>query len=128
DRDRHRRHFEETQFVGPVVIQNNVVINNIIDIDFIQQQTNQDVQVVEPQPVEDPEAAATVEAEGAIPVFAPEIEEPTEEVAAEDAVEPEEAAAELPQAQAKEEEPAEGEEAAPAAGEEEAAPAEGEEE
>src|SRR5690606_3786408 len=47
--------FERTEPVGPVVIQNNVVINNVIDIDFIQQATNQEVQVVETQVVTDPE-------------------------------------------------------------------------
>src|SRR5690606_18842509 len=117
-----------TEYVGPVIIQNNIVINNIIDIDYIQQETQQEVTIVEAQPVEDPEQAvaeATPE-QGAIPVFEPEIEAPAEDVAPPEAIEEEQAAeqrAEYGQAEA------EGEVAAPAEGEapaEQAAPAEGE--
>lgn len=112
--DRDPEIFRRTEFVGPVIIQNNVVINNVIDIDFIQQQTNQQVTVVEAQATTDPAAVTTDPAAGTIQVFAPTVEEPKEEEAPPEAVEAEQAAEELGQ-------PAEGE--APA---EEAAPAEGE--
>lgn len=126
--ERSRERFRETEYVGPVIIQNNVVINNNIDIDFIEQQANVEVPVVEAQATDDPQAAVAAEPEGeTIPIFAPEVEEPAPEEAPEEAVEPEQAAEELgrpPEA----EEPAEGEEQpaveddAPAA-EEPAAPA-----
>jgi hypothetical protein len=128
--------YERTEYVGPVVVQNNVVINNNIDIDFIKQQTNTEVKVVEAEQTEDPAAAAQAEVTGdTIQVFAPTIEQPAEDAAPEQAVEPEQAAEELgrpPEG----EQPAEGadqpateEGAARAEGEqpaESAAPAEGE--
>ena len=80
-----------TEYVGPVVIQNNVVINNVIDIDFIQQETGQEVEVLEVQAAAEP-TEATVEA-GAISVFTADVEAPTEDVAPPEAVEPTEAAA-----------------------------------
>jgi hypothetical protein len=103
--------YRRTEFVGPVVVQNNVVINNVIDIDFIQQQTNTEVKVVDPKPVEDPkQVQASAEGDATIAVFAPKVEEPKEDEAPPEAVEPEQAAQELPQAKEK----PQGEEAKPA--------------
>lgn len=112
--DRDPEIFRRTEFVGPVIIQNNVVINNVIDIDFIQQQTNQQVTVVEAQATTDPAQVTTDPAAGTIQVFAPTVDEPKEEEAPPEAVEPEQAEEQLGK-------PAEGE-VAPAEGE--AAPAE----
>jgi hypothetical protein len=116
--DRDPEIFRHTEFVGPVIIQNNVVINNVIDIDFIQQQTNQQVTVVEAQSTTDPAGVTTDPGAGTIQVFAPTVDEPKEEEAPPEAVEPEQAQEQLGK-------PAEGEvpskEAAPAEGE--AAPA-----
>src|SRR5690606_39026609 len=80
---------EQTEIVGPVIIQNNAVVNNVIDIDFIEQQTGEEVQVVEPQPVDDPEAASTEMLEGrTLPVFIEEeIPPPPEDAAPSQAVE-----------------------------------------
>jgi hypothetical protein len=90
---------EETRYLGPVIIQNNIVINNIININYIEAETDQEVEVVEATVVEDPEATtADTGQDNTINVFAPRLEEPTEEVAPEQAVEPEQAEAELPQA------------------------------
>lgn len=116
--------FRRTEFVGPVIIQNNIVINNIIDIDFIQQQTNTTVEVVDAKEVTDPAAAEAERASG-VPVIAPTLEEPAADAAPPAAVEPEQAAEELgrPAEGAEPGQPAD-EQAAPAEGE--AAPAEGE--
>ena len=86
--DRDPEIFRRTEFVGPVVIQNNVVINNVIDIDFIQQQTNQQVTVVEAQSTTDPAAVTTDPSAGTIQVFAPTVDEPKEQEAPPEAVEP----------------------------------------
>jgi hypothetical protein len=78
--------FQKTEFVGPVVVQNNIVVNNVIDVNFIQQQTGEQVKVVEPQPVSDP-AQAAAEANGTtVAVFAPQIEPPKQDEAPEQAV------------------------------------------
>ncbi len=50
--------YERTEIVGPVVVQNNVVVNNVIDIDFIEQHVQQEIEVVEVQEVQDPAEAA----------------------------------------------------------------------
>src|SRR5690606_30049891 len=49
--------FRETEPVGPVVVQNNIVVNNVIDIDFIQQNAETEVETVEIQEVSDPAEA-----------------------------------------------------------------------
>ncbi len=83
----------QTEYVGPVVVQNNIVINNVIDIDFIQEQTGQEVQVLEVEAAAEPTDVTEVSAEaGTISVFTADIEQPTEEVAPPEAVEPEQAA------------------------------------
>lgn len=117
------RFIRETEYLGPVTVQNNVVINNVIEVNYIEQQIGQQVIVYEAAEVNEP-TVATVSDE-TIQIFAPEVEEPTEEVAPPEAVEPEEAAVEIEeQAQEPVEgeavdegatEPAEGEEEAPAA-------------
>src|SRR5690606_4656664 len=119
--------FERTEFVGPVVVQNNVVVNNVIEVNYIEQQINQEIIVYETAELEEPSAATVDTQANIVQIFAPQIEEPTEEAAPAEAVEPEEAAAEIEAgagATDEGEQPAEGEE--PAQGEEPAAPAEGE--
>lgn len=78
--------FQKTEYVGPVVVQNNIVVNNIIDVNFIQQQTGQQVKVVEPQPVSDPAQAGADVKGGAVAVFAPQIEPPKQDEAPAQAV------------------------------------------
>jgi len=98
--------YRRTEYAGPVIIQNNVVINNVIDIDIIQQETNTEVEVVDVASVDDPAEAGAETQPGTIEVFDPDVEEPEPEAAPPEAVEPEQAAEELPAAQ---EQPAEGE-------------------
>ena len=92
------RLIEETRFLGPVIIQNNVVINNVINVNFIEAETNQEVTVVEAVAAENPEAAAIEGETETVAIFAPEFEEQDVELQPETAVDPEEAVAELPQA------------------------------
>ena len=46
DANQNQRIFQRSHFDGPVVIKNNVVINNVINTNFIQQQTGKPVQNV----------------------------------------------------------------------------------
>ena len=71
--------FQKTEYVGPVIVQNNIVVNNVIDVNFIQQQTNQTVTVVEPKPVDNPDQAAADAKGNTVAVFAPQIVEPKDE-------------------------------------------------
>lgn len=125
--DRDPDLFARTEFVGPVVVQNNVVVNNVIDIDFIQQQINQDITVYNVEATDQPETATVSSDTNVVQIFNQDIAAPEEEAAPPEAVEPEEAQQELGQP-AEEAEPPAGEEAAPEAPAEEApAPEAGEE-
>jgi hypothetical protein len=86
--------YRRTELLGPVIVQNNTVINTVIDIDIIQQETGQQVEVVQASQVEDPEAAGGADG-GTVPVFDPELEAPAEDEAPPEAVEPEEAEQQL---------------------------------
>jgi hypothetical protein len=87
--------FQQTQFVGPVVVQNNIVVNNVIDVNFIQQQTNTQVVVVNPKAVDDPKQAAADVSGTDIAVFAPQIAPPKQDEAPSQAVDEAQAAAQL---------------------------------
>ena len=73
--------FERTEFVGPVVVQNNVVVNNVIEVNYIEQQINQEIIVYETAELEEPTAATVDTQANTVQIFAPQIEEPTEEAA-----------------------------------------------
>lgn len=141
-------YYAQTQFLGPVVVEGDLVINNVIDITYIEQTINQEIIVYQPEETEDP-AAQSVDIDAqAIAIFDQDVAEPTEEIAPPEAVEEADAAAtieteggtagataDLPEATATDagvpETPAEGEAASPdAAAEQPAAepvvPAEGE--
>jgi hypothetical protein len=97
--------FQKTQFVGPVVVQNNIVVNNVIDVNFIQQQTGQQVKEVEPQPVTDPSQAGASASGTAVAVFAPQIDPPKQTESVPDAVDETQAAQQLGNGQPASEEP-----------------------
>lgn len=99
--------FQKTQFVGPVVVQNNIVVNNIIDVNFIQQQTGQQVKQVEPKVVTDPGQAGTNAGGDTVALFAPQIEPPKQNEAPPKAVDETQAAQQIgnPQASAPSEQP-----------------------
>lgn len=93
--DRDPDVYRRSQFVGPVVIQNNVVINNVIKLDFIEQQTNQKVPVVETKAATDPAKVTTEPSAGTIQVFAPKVDEPKKDEAPPAAVEADQAKQQL---------------------------------
>ena len=87
--------FTKTQFVGPVVVQNKIVVNNVIDVNFIQQVTNTKVVVVEPKPVNDPGQAALDASGNSIAVFAPQIPPPKQDEAPQQSVDENQAQTQL---------------------------------
>jgi hypothetical protein len=54
--------FAATQPAGVVVVQNNIVVNNVININFIEQQTKQKVEVAKVEAVNDPQQATSPQA------------------------------------------------------------------
>jgi hypothetical protein len=78
--------FTRTQFVGPVTVQNNVVINNVINLNFIEQATNQKVAVLKPQSVSDPTAVTGAPQGQTISVFNANIAKPKKDEAPAQAV------------------------------------------
>lgn len=86
-------YYAQTEFLGPVTVEGDLVINNVIDVTYIEQTINQEVIVYQAQETEDP-AAQTVDVEAqALFVFDQDIAEPTEDVAPPEAVEETDAAA-----------------------------------
>ena len=73
DRDHVRRVVREGK-PRPVHIENDIVVNNVIDVDFIEQKTRKEVVVHEVKPAENPEAAGKAE-KGQVAVFDPEVKE-----------------------------------------------------
>lgn len=80
-------YYAQTQFLGPVVVEGDLVINNVIDVTYIEQTINQEIIVYQPEETEDP-AAQTVDVDTqTIAIFDQDVAEPTEEVAPPEAVE-----------------------------------------
>jgi len=50
--------FERTELVGPVQVEDNIVVNNVIEVDFIRQHVDRDIEVMQVQEVQDPAEAA----------------------------------------------------------------------
>jgi hypothetical protein len=58
DDDRERRRIvNEAEFVGSVNIENNIVVNNVIDVNFVKEKTGKDVKEVAVKKTDDPAAA-----------------------------------------------------------------------
>ena len=57
DSQENQRIYDRSRFAGPVVVQNNTIINNFINVNFIQQQTGKPVQNVNVATTTDPAAA-----------------------------------------------------------------------
>jgi hypothetical protein len=85
-----RDYYRETEFLGPVVVQGDVVTNNVIEVTYIEQQINQQVTVYNVEEASDP-AAASVTGEQTVQIFNQDIEEPAEEAAPAEAVDETEA-------------------------------------
>lgn len=86
-------YYAQTQFLGPVVVEGDLVINNVIDITYIEQTINQEIIIYQPQEAEDPAAQAVDVDAQVIAIFDQDIAEPTEEVAPPEVVEEADAAA-----------------------------------
>ncbi|MDW6024072.1 DUF6600 domain-containing protein [Mesorhizobium sp. BAC0120] len=80
--------YEETQVVGPVEVQNNVVVNNVIDVDFIRQESGQEVKTTKVQVVNDPIQARQAARQGTVVAFEGQLAKPSNDVAPTKAVEP----------------------------------------
>jgi hypothetical protein len=76
DRDHVRRVVRESEPMT-VHIENNIVVNNAIDVDFIEERTKKKVVVHEVKHADDPEVAGKAE-EGTVAVFDPEVKEEPE--------------------------------------------------
>src|SRR6185437_9387329 len=61
--------YDKTKSAGTVVVQNNVAVNNVITVNFIEQHTKQKVDVVKPQSVSDPTAVKSAVGGQSIAVF-----------------------------------------------------------
>ncbi len=57
DQNENRRIYDRSQFAGPVVIQNNTIVNNVINVNFIEQQSGKPVENVVVKTTADPAAA-----------------------------------------------------------------------
>jgi hypothetical protein len=85
-------YYDRTEYLGPVIVEGDVVINNIIEVTYIEQQINQEIVVYNVEESDEP-ANATVAAEGGVlQIFSQQLAEPAEEEAPPEAVEPEQAA------------------------------------
>ena len=75
--DRDQDVYQRSRPAGSVIVQNNIVINNIIDLDFIQQQTKQKVEVRNVDEVADPKQATQGPGDkGPVKAFVAEVEQP----------------------------------------------------
>ncbi|MGH6907309.1 MAG: DUF6600 domain-containing protein, partial [Aestuariivirga sp.] len=63
DNDRRRRIVREAEFVGNVEVENNIVVNNAIEINYIQEKSGKKVEEVEVKKTDDPESAKAGDSE-----------------------------------------------------------------
>ena len=73
--------YDQTEALGPVIVENNIVVNNVIDVDFIRQASGQDVKTTEVQVVKDPSQAEQARQQGAIVAVEGKLAEPAQDVA-----------------------------------------------
>jgi hypothetical protein len=67
DDDRERRRIvNDSEFVGTVNIENNIVVNNIIDVNFVEEKTGKQVRQVEVKQTDDPASAKATDGEVAV--------------------------------------------------------------
>ncbi len=86
-------YFVQTEFLGPVVIEGDVVVNNVIEVAYIEQVINEQVTVYEAEPVADPAEQSVNGDAQAVLIFDQDAAEPTEAVAPSEPVEETNAAA-----------------------------------
>jgi hypothetical protein len=94
--DRDEDVYRRTRALGPVVVQNNIVVNNVIDLNFIQKQTGQKVEVRHVQEVDHPDRARPNGQQGDIAAFIASVGQPNDNDKPKDAVDKQQAAKEPP--------------------------------
>lgn len=77
--DRHDDVYRDSRPLGPVAIQNDIVVNALINLDFIQKSTGKHVERHRVKEVEDPKAAAKNGGKGDIPAFIADISQPRDQ-------------------------------------------------
>ncbi|HVX80645.1 MAG TPA: DUF6600 domain-containing protein, partial [Devosiaceae bacterium] len=82
--------YRRTRDVGAVVVQNNIVVNNVINVNFIEQQTNQKVEPVKVETTNQPPTTTQVQNQ-TIQVFDAKLPPPSKDAAPQQAVQPTEA-------------------------------------
>jgi hypothetical protein len=86
-------YYAQTEFLGPVTVEGDLVINNVIDVTYIEQTINQQVIVYNAEDAADPaDQSIDVDAQ-AIVIFDQDVSEPEAEAAPPEAVEETDAAA-----------------------------------
>jgi hypothetical protein len=84
-------YYSRTEFLGPVVVEGDVVVNNVLEVNYIEQQINQEVTVYNVQEASDPTTVNATAEGDTIQIFNQAVAEPTEETAPAEAVEASEA-------------------------------------
>jgi len=84
-------YYAQTQFLGPVTVEGDLVVNNVIDVTYIEQTINQQVIVYRPQEVESPSSQSVNVQDQAISIFDANVAEPSELEAPADVLEETEA-------------------------------------
>jgi hypothetical protein len=65
--------YHQTQYLGPVTVVNNVVVNTVIDVNIVERHTGQRVQVRDVRRVSNSRQAVAREVNGSVPVYQPRI-------------------------------------------------------
>jgi hypothetical protein len=94
--DRDEDMYRRTRPLGPVVVQNNIVVNNVIELNFIQKQTDQKVEVHHVKQVDSPDRAGSNGQQGDVAAFIASIGQPSDNEKPKDAIDKQQAAKEAP--------------------------------
>lgn len=84
--------FTETQFLGPVQVEGDLVVNNVIDVTHIEQTINQEIIIYNVEEAPEPGTEVASTDTDTVQIFTADIEAPAEDVAPPEAVPEEEAA------------------------------------
>jgi hypothetical protein len=86
-------YFAQTQFLGPVTVEGDIIVNNVIDVTYIEQTINQEIIVYQAEAASDPaQQSVDVDAQ-ALQIFDQDAAEPAEEAAPPEPIEEADAAA-----------------------------------
>jgi len=73
--------YDQTEAVGSVVVENNIVVNKVIDVDFIRQASGQEVKTTEVHVVKDATQAEQARGQGAIVAVEGKLAKPAQDAA-----------------------------------------------